>query len=110
MLEMERFKYKTYLTNLVSEEINMEKIIELGTISSRGQIAIPADARRALNFKDGERVMFVVDKNTLIVKKLDIEKTWAEVTKPLRDAIAKTNLKESDVVDIIHRMRKAKKK
>lgn len=85
----------------------MEKIIEIGTISARGQIAIPANARRALELKDGERVLFVVNKDTLIIKKLNVEKTWEEVTRPLREAIK--NIKEEEVVDLIHRMRKAKR-
>src|SRR3989338_2399994 len=104
----ETFKYKTYLTNLVSED-TMAKIIEMGTISSRGQIAIPAGVRRALELNEGERVLFVVDRDTLIIKKVDTEKTWEDITAPLREEMAKINLKESDAVDIVHRFRKAKK-
>ena len=84
-----------------------KRIIEIGKISSRGQIAIPSDAKRALELRDGEKVLFVVDKDTLIMKKLDVEKTWAEITEPLRKAPKK--IKEEVVVDLIHRMRKAKK-
>ena len=53
--------------------------------------------------------MFVVDRDTLIIKKVDTEKTWAEITNPLREAMAKTDLKESDAIDIVDRFRKAKK-
>jgi len=62
-----------------------------------------------LELNEGERVLFVVDRDTLIIKKVDTEKTWAEITNPLREAMAKTDLKESDAVDIVHRFRKAKK-
>jgi|GEM_PF-321899 len=106
---IEKFKYKIYLDYLVNGEEKMGKIIEMGTISSRGQIAIPAGVRRALELNEGERVIFVVEKDTLIIKKVDAEKTWEEITRPLREAMAKTNLKESDAVDIVHRFRKAKK-
>jgi AbrB family looped-hinge helix DNA binding protein len=104
---IERFKYKTHLAYLVSEEITMEKILEIGTVSSRGQIAIPADVRRVLALNDGERVLFAVDGDALIIKKLDVEKTWSDITKPLREAAKKAGLKEADAAEIVHRFRKA---
>jgi AbrB family looped-hinge helix DNA binding protein len=92
------------LVNLVKD--NMDKMIELGTVSSRGQIAIPADIRRRLGLDDGKKIMFVVEGDTIMIKKVDIEKTWEEVTRPLREAAKKSGLKEEDVPDMIHRMRK----
>jgi len=105
---MERFKYKTHLTYLVSEETMEKKIVEIGTISARGQIAIPAEVRRKLQLDEGERVLFVVNDDALIIKRINIEKTWAEVTKPLREAVKKAGMKEEDVVDIVHRFRQNK--
>ena len=83
----------------------MAKIIELGTISSRGQIAIPAKIRAELELSEGERVLFLLDGDTLIVKKVMTKKTWEEITRPLREAAKKPGFKEEDVVDLIHRMR-----
>lgn len=54
----ETFKYKIYLTNLVS---NMAKVIEIGTISSRGQIAIPSSIRAELELSEGEKIMFILE-------------------------------------------------
>ncbi len=88
----------------------MTKIIELGTISSRGQIAIPSKIRGELELKEGEKVLFVLDGDTLIIKKVEAEKTFAEITKPLKENAKRTGLKESDVVDIVHRFRKEKRK
>jgi len=51
MNTIKTFKYKIYLTCLVNGD-TMGKIIEIGTISSRGQIAIPADVRRALSYEN----------------------------------------------------------
>ncbi|MBI2629304.1 nucleotidyltransferase domain-containing protein [Candidatus Pacearchaeota archaeon] len=48
----------------------MEQIIEIGTVSSRGQIAIPAGVRRKLGIGDGEKVLFVLEGDILIVKKV----------------------------------------
>ncbi len=86
----------------------MEKIVEIGTVSARGQIAIPAELRRRLALADGERVLFAVKGDTLLVKKFNKTKTWEEITRPLREAPKK--IQESEVVDLIHRMRKAKRK
>jgi AbrB family looped-hinge helix DNA binding protein len=83
------------------------EIIEMGTISSRGQIAIPTSIREHLGLKEGTKVVFAVSEDTLVMKKVE-SMSWDEITKPLRDAVKKTGLKESDVVDIIHRMRKKK--
>lgn len=88
----------------------MAKIIEIGTISSRGQIAIPSKIRAELELSEGEKVLFVLDGDTLLVKKVMTKKTWEEITRPLREAAKKSEFKESDVVDLIHRMRKEKRK
>ena len=88
----------------------MTKIVEIGTVSSRGQIAIPADVRRELELEEGEKVLFVLEGDTLIIKKVNAERTWKEITKPLREAAKKSGLKESDAGDIIHRFRKSRKK
>ena len=62
----------------------MKEIIEIGTVSSRGQIAIPADVRRELDLKEGEKVIFVLNGDTLIVKKLSLQsKIWEEIKMPL---------------------------
>ena len=87
----------------------MAKIVEIGTISSRGQIAIPSSIRGELELNEGEKILFVLDGDTLIIKKVMTKKTWAELTKPLREAAKTSGLKESDVVDLIHRMRKEKR-
>ena len=88
----------------------MTRIIELGTISSRGQIAIPSKIRAELDLGEGEKVLFVLDGDTLIVKKVMTKNIIRELTEPLREAAKSAGLKESDVVGIIHRFRKEKKK
>jgi AbrB family looped-hinge helix DNA binding protein len=85
----------------------MKRIIELGTISSRGQIAIPSKIRGQLELNEGEKVLFVLDGDTLIIKKVMTEKTWAEVTHPLREA--KKKISEEEVVDLVHKVRREKR-
>jgi AbrB family looped-hinge helix DNA binding protein len=85
----------------------MEEKIEMGTISARGQICIPTNMRESLNLEEGTKVLFVQLGDSLIIKKVNIKKTWEELTKPLRDAPKK--IKEEDVVDLVHRIRKEKR-
>ena len=85
----------------------MARIVELGTISSRGQIAIPSKIRGELELGEGEKVLFVLDGDTLIIKKIMTERSWAELTAPLRKA--KKNIKEEDVVELVHKYRREKR-
>ena len=85
----------------------MNELIEMGTISSRGQIAIPSDIRRELGLNEGNKVLFVLEDDTLIMKKVT-SSSFAEITKPLKKAAKKAGLKEKDVNRIIHRARKRK--
>lgn len=86
----------------------MSEIIEMGTMSSRGQIVIPNDIREGMGLKEGSKVLFVMSDDSLLIKRVNM-KTFAEITKPLKDAAKKIGFKESDAVDIVHRMRKDKK-
>lgn len=81
----------------------MKELIEMGTISSRGQIAIPATIRKELNFKEGQKVLFFLGDDTLLMKKVT-KMTFAELTRPLRKA--KKKIKESEVNALIHKLRK----
>ena len=77
-------------------------IIEMGKISTRGQIAIPSDIRSQLGLQEGSKVLFVVEDDTLLMKKVTSE-TFAQITKPLRQA--KKKIKESEVEKTIHKLR-----
>ena len=82
----------------------MLETIELGTVSARGQVAIPADIREQMELKEGTRILFVLTEDTLLIKKVTSQ-TFAEITKPLKEAARKAGLKESDAVNIVHRVR-----
>lgn len=87
---------------------SMSEIIEMGTVSSRGQICIPNDIREEMNLKEGNKILFVLQDGSLLVKKVTMQ-TFAEITKPLKEAAAKLNFKESDAEGIVDRFRKSKK-
>jgi antitoxin PrlF len=87
----------------------MGEVIEMGKISARGQIAIPADVRREMGLHEGDKVLFVVDDNTLLMRKVTAQ-SFAEITKPLKEAAKKVGIKEADVPRIVQRFRRKKRK
>jgi AbrB family looped-hinge helix DNA binding protein len=86
----------------------MSEIIEMGTMSTRGQLVIPNDIREGMGLKEGSKVLFVMSDDSLLIKRVTM-RTFAEITRPLKEAAKKSSLKESDVDGIIHKMRKEKK-
>ena len=85
----------------------MTEKIELGTVSSRGQICIPNDIREDMGLEEGSKILFVLADDSLLIKKVNM-KTFAEITKPLKEAQKK--IKESEVVDLIHKVRREKER
>jgi len=83
----------------------MSEIVEMGTISSKGQVAIPSQIRDEMGLEEGSKVLFVLADDTLLIKMVNT-KTFAEITKPLKEAAKKAGLKEEDVVGLVHRARK----
>lgn len=83
----------------------MAEKIEMATISSRGQVCIPADIREDMGLEEGSKVLFFLADDSLIIKKVDIG-TFAEITRPLKADAKKAGLKEPDVEGIISRLRK----
>ena len=96
----------TYLINKIGDI--MEAIMEMGKISSRGQIAIPLDIRQQLGLEEGSKVLFFTDEDTLLVKKITPQ-TFAQITKPFKEAAKKARLEEKDVSSIVQRARKSKR-
>ncbi|MBS3174882.1 AbrB/MazE/SpoVT family DNA-binding domain-containing protein [Candidatus Woesearchaeota archaeon] len=87
----------------------MEEVIEMGKISARGQIAIPAEIRREMDLQEGQRILFVLENDTLMIKKITTQ-TFSQITKPLKEAMKKTNLQEKDVPELLQQFRKSKKR
>lgn len=85
----------------------MTEAIDMGTVSARGQIAIPSDIREKMHLREGEKVLFVLEGDSLLMKKVE-SVSWGEITKPLRNAAKKAGLKESDVPGIVQRVRRQK--
>ena len=83
----------------------MAEVVEMGTVSSRGQISIPSDIRKGMGLKEGNKVLFLLSDDSLLVKKVSVE-SFAEITKPLKEAAKRVGMRESDAPGIIDRFRK----
>ncbi|HLC75298.1 MAG TPA: AbrB/MazE/SpoVT family DNA-binding domain-containing protein [Candidatus Nanoarchaeia archaeon] len=81
----------------------MPELIEIGTVSARGQVAIPSEMRKKMHLKDGEKVLFVLQDDALLLRRVS-GLSWDELTKPLKDAPKK--IYESDVNALVHQLRK----
>ena len=81
----------------------MAETIEIGTVSARGQIAIPTEIREKMHLKEGEKILFLLEGDSLLLKKVG-SISWEQITKPLREA--KKKIKESEVPELIQKLRK----
>ena len=84
------------------------EIFEMGSISSRGQIAIPSDIRKNMGLEEGTKVLFILENETLIMKKVTSE-TFASITRPLKEEAKRTGFKESEISNLVHKFRKEKR-
>ena len=80
----------------------MGEVFEMGKVSSRGQIAIPVEIRKEMGLEDGSKIMFFLEEDTLLIKKVSTQ-TWEQITKPLRQL--KKKISQEDVNNLVHRMR-----
>jgi len=85
----------------------MTEILELGTMSSRGQLCIPTNIREKLSLIEGTKVMLLATDDSLFLKKVD-SATFSQLLKPFQES--KKKIKESEVSDIIHAFRKKQNK
>jgi len=86
----------------------MPEIIEIGKVSSRGQICIPNNIREKMELEEGSKVLFVLQDKSLLMKKVTSE-TFTNITRPLKEEAKRDGFKESEVNNIVHKSRKEKR-
>lgn len=86
------------------------KNVEFTKLSSKGQIVIPQDIRNDMNLKPGTPFAVIEQKDAILIKKLEMPKikTWAEATKPFREAAEKSGFTETDLDWIIKVVKNSK--
>jgi AbrB family looped-hinge helix DNA binding protein len=76
-------------------------------VSSKGQIAIPAKARKEMNIKYGDRLAYVVFGDTLIIKPVRMpgEKEFEKSLDDAQNWAASVGLTENDINETIKEVR-----
>lgn len=49
--------------------VNMDKTLGAAKLSTKGQVTVPADARRKFNLKVGDLLLFIETNGELVIKK-----------------------------------------
>ena len=62
-----------------------------------------------MGLKEGNKVIFALQDESLFVKKVTIE-TFAKITRPLKVEAKRAGMKESEVADLVQKFRKSKGK
>jgi AbrB family looped-hinge helix DNA binding protein len=81
-------------------------LVEASTtkVSSKGQVVIPANVRRAASLKEGEKILAIAIDDTVILKKI-VDKSFKETLTPLWEKIRRMGLSEEDVNAVIEEAR-----
>jgi AbrB family looped-hinge helix DNA binding protein len=73
-------------------------------VSSKGQVVIPANVRRAASLKKGEKLLAIAIDDTVILKKI-VDKSFQETLKPVWAKVKQMGLSEEDINAIIEEAR-----
>ena len=84
--------------------------VEFTKLSSKGQIVIPQAIREDMELKPGTPFAVIEQKDAILLKKIEMPKikSWAEVTKPFREAAKRSRFTRSDLDRIIKQVRKSR--
>jgi AbrB family looped-hinge helix DNA binding protein len=79
-----------------------EVMVEASTtkVSSKGQVVIPVNVRKAAGLKKGEKVIAIAFNDTVVLKKL-VDRTFEETVKPVWDKVRQMGLTEENVDALI---------
>jgi len=69
-------------------------------VSSKGQVVIPANVRKAANLKKGEKILAIAIDDMVVLKKI-IDKSFEETIKPVWAKVKQMGLSEKDINTLI---------
>ncbi len=86
--------------------VNGDTMVEAATtkVSSKGQVVIPVNVRKAAGLKKGEKVLAIAIDGTVVLKKITDE-TFEETVKPIWVKVRKMGLLEENVDALIQEAR-----
>lgn len=86
--------------------------MQVVSVSSKGQIAIPVNYRKALSIKEGSQLVIFSDGENIILKPVELpsEDKLSIALEKAREFAVKEGLTDEDIKTAIQESRKAKKK
>jgi AbrB family looped-hinge helix DNA binding protein len=83
-----------------------EVMVEASTtkVSSKGQVVIPANVRKAASLKKGEKILAIAIDDMVVLKKI-IDKSFEETMKPVWTKVRQMGLSEEDINVLIDQAR-----
>jgi antitoxin PrlF len=82
--------------------------VEMVTVSSRGQVSIPAEVRRELELEKGSKLLVVAEGDNILLKKVDasvLDKSLEEILQPMWEQAEDAGLSEEDAEELVHEYR-----
>ena len=73
-------------------------------VSSKGQVVIPVNVRKAAGLKKGEKLLAIAIDDIVVLKKI-VDKTFEETMKPIWARVRQMGLTEEDVNTLIDEAR-----
>jgi AbrB family looped-hinge helix DNA binding protein len=85
---------------------NGEGMVEASTtkVSSKGQVVIPANVRKAASLKKGEKILAIAIDDMVVLKKI-VDKSFEETMKPVWTKVRQMGLSEEDINVLIDQAR-----
>jgi AbrB family looped-hinge helix DNA binding protein len=81
-------------------------VVEASTtkVSSKGQVVIPANVRKAAGLKKGQKILAIAIDDTVVLKKI-VDKSFEETMKPVWNRVRRMGLTEEDINALIDEAR-----
>ena len=73
-------------------------------VSSKGQVVIPANVRKAASLRKGEKILAIAIDDTVVLKKI-VDKSFEETLKPVWVKVRQMGLAEEDINALIDKAR-----
>ena len=73
-------------------------------VSSKGQVVIPANVRKAASLKKGEKILAIAIDDMIVLKKI-VDKSFAETLAPVWEKVRQMGLSEEDINALVEEAR-----
>jgi AbrB family looped-hinge helix DNA binding protein len=73
-------------------------------VSSKGQVVIPANVRKAASLKKGEKILAIAINDTIVLKKI-VDKSFQKTLNPVWEKVRQMGLTEENIDALIEEAR-----